>query len=207
MLRHPITNLFRELSSDITEASTPFDPQSLANFNMIGNYTPGSPGIFAIKCPEVITVADLAGNVTVFDDNKYEIYRVLIKIQDNVSNSEDEYISNAPLTNGIIASLNTSYGSQEIIHDPIKNYSDWSTYAGVDVVNIAKGNSSGKTWAVRWSIDKSGQPTTLRGSNPVENGLGGVDRGEEIIVKLQDNFSSLLKQVMIVQGVIRFGRK
>ena len=207
MLRHPITNLFRELTSDITEASTPFGPQSLANFNMVGNYTPESPGIFAIKCPEVITVADLAGNVTVFDDNKYEIYRVLIKIQDNVSNTEDEYISNASLTNGIIAELNTSYGAQQVIHDPIKNYSDWCTYAGTDVRNLAKGNSSGKTWSVRWTISKSGQPLTLRGSNPIENGLGGVNVGEEVIVKLQDDFSSLVKQVMLVQGVIRFGRK
>lgn len=208
--RNPVANLFRELSRDFGEASQPFGPQNIANFNMVGNYanaggtSPEGAVDFYIKAPQSLTLP----NGATYNDVVYALHRVLILVTDNnATNSSHEYISNAPLTIGINGKLNTQFGEALVTHDKIKSYADWASYAGVDVRAMSNGNSASRSWVTRWSIDKSGAPTYLRGSAPVQNGQNGVDFGEELIVTLNDDFSSLQKHTMLVQGVIYFANK
>lgn len=164
--------LGRFLSKDPAEAENPTVDQQVANIQMIGDYD-AVPTKFYLKPPEGLI---------------YEIWRVLILIRDNSTLSSDSYVSGGALTNGI----NFTIENGEILTAntiPIKQISDYASYAGVDVKPLDLSQS--KAWAVRWTIQKAGAPLYLQGN-----------LNESLNVNLTDDFDTLTGHTALVQGMI-----
>lgn len=203
---HPRRNLYRFASSEPSEYLTPFGRQLESNYNIIGDYSLGE-GKYALKVPESISFPDISGNIESYNDIYYELHRALIRITDNTANSDYEYVSNNPLDIGIDAILNGKYGQAYATPEPIKTYAGWGSYSGENVKALDNGNNTGRSWVITWDIDRLGGPVWLRGSQSVINGLNGVDFGEEIIISVKDDMSTLLKHTILFQGIIHFGNK
>ena len=164
--------LGRFFSKDQDEAENPSVSQVEANIQMTGDYS-STEEIFYIKPPSTLI---------------YEIHRVLILIRDNSVITSDDYIGTGALTNGVNFMIENG-GSILANTLPIKQISDYGSYAGVDVK--ALDNNSPKAWAIRWSLDKAGAPLYLQGS-----------KNERLNVHLNDKFDTLTSHTALIQGMI-----
>lgn len=122
-------------------------------------------------------------------NEKWQIARLLVFIQDTAPMDADRYGNNIVLTNGII--LKTFRGATEKVNltndQPIKTNSQWgkfcynttlSTY-GVGEENLA----------VRWTFLRAGSCIGLDGS-----------KGDKIVITLNDDFSGLSEHTFLFEG-------
>jgi len=126
-------------------------------------------------------------------DEVYVLYRIMITVVDVGSFDSGAYGNNITLTNGISVSI--ANGIEETSIDlvdglPIKTNADWSRLAGVDVKVLDFGLGDNQL-IVRWTFERAGAPITLVG-----------DQEESLKVTLNDDFTGLVSQYFLVQGLL-----
>ncbi|MHC4316827.1 MAG: hypothetical protein ACYSW3_30670 [Planctomycetota bacterium] len=142
----------------------------------IGNYAGGSIEDFMIKPAS---------------DEVFVLTRMLIQVVDTTGMDADKYGNNITLTNGIHVLVTDGVGStiMELTdpNNPIIANGDWGAFCyDVDVKTWGTGNNH---LLARWTFAKSGEDVYLRGH-----------RGEQLVVRLNDDFSGLIHHHFVVQG-------
>lgn len=121
---------------------------------------------------------------------RYRITRMLVYIEDNGAFDSDSYANSVTLTNGIEIETQDADGNMLIdLTDsvPIKTNGHWARLCyDADQNGYGIGN---EYMAVRWTFEKSGRPLDL-------------DVGDKLVVKLNDNFSTIVEHYFLVQGHI-----
>lgn len=139
--------------------------------NAIGNYS-STPTDFFIKPPA----------------NKiYRLSRMIILIVSPAVIASGQYGSIDALTNGIKV-LFTNSETIELNKIPIKTHEDWGGICH-DSQALNYGNVAGKAVSVRWSFFNSGEDFWLNGKSDCK-----------FIIRLNDNFSSLVTHRFYIQG-------
>lgn len=120
---------------------------------------------------------------------KYFVNRINIYVEDVPKFRGDRYGSSASLTNGIDITVHNGSGSIfRYTNSPIKRIGHWNLLSGIDMffTDFPSGNDIA---AVRWSLDKSGDPLELNGND-----------SEFIQIKVQDDMSDLVSHIAKAQG-------
>lgn len=164
--------IFQALSKD------PDENQENGNTNAIGDYSDTGDGVtdFCITAqPKYI----------------YLLNRMLIYVEDAGSFDSGSYGNGITLTNGVNL-INGAPGLfEEVITKAgaIKKNPEWEQYVGIDT-KISKYGSGNETLSAMWTFEHMGRPVFLDGAI-----------GEYACIRLNDDFTGLIKHKFHVQGV------
>ena len=122
-------------------------------------------------------------------NEKMEIARILVYMQDNAKFAAEKYTAAGALATGIVITKENAGG---VLHtytpQPIKVIGHWGLLAGVDVLltDFTTGNDM---FLIRWTLSKAEHQTRLDGS-----------AGEFLRVKVQDSLADAVSHLMQAQG-------
>ena len=122
----------------------------------------------------------------------YEIARIIPHVVDAGTFDSGSYGNGIDLTNGIVIRISDSSGVLVDLTDdlPVITNTDWGRLC-YDVTRSTFGTGNEYLHA-RWTFAKSGQPVRLVG-----------DSGHKLEVVLNDDFSDLVEQYFMVQGIVK----
>lgn len=145
--------------------------------NAVGDYS-STPEVFYIQAPL---------------GKKYELHRLIIAIEDSAGFRAERYGNlTAALTNGIeIKTLNDDGETCDLTdHKPIKTNAQWGMLCyDVDLKTWGAGD---ELLVARLTFEKAGEPLIIDG-----------DMSGRLEVQLNDDFTGLVEQHFMVQGVSR----
>ncbi len=144
----------------------------------VGDYS-SAPALFSAQAP-------LTGRLN------FSVARMLIYVQDTGSFDAEKYGNNITVTNGI--EIYTANAAGEVMDpltpEPIRTSGDWASIAyDTQFVGVGTGDEYMST---RWTFSKF-----------VEGGLT-LEDGEQLVVKLNDDFTGLNAHRFTIQGSYTF---
>jgi len=131
-----------------------------------------------------------AFKITPPSDRIFVLSRMIVQVVDNGNFDADKYGNNVTLTNGLLMCVRDS--NEGILLDlcdnqAIKTNAGWAAVC-YDSREDAYGTGNSYL-SVRWTFSKSGAGIRIDGT-----------QGQDFAVILEDNFSTLIKHVFMVQG-------
>ena len=139
--------------------------------NVIADYT----------VPQVFKIAPAAGEI-------FRIERMIGFIQDGGNFTAEGYGGLVALTNGIALEYDVKGSVVQLLEEAVVSNAEWGGQCfDTRYDNFGAGDNM---FVFRWTFSKAGGPIILNG-----------DLGEEIRLTAQDNFTGLVKQKFLVQGL------